>query len=95
VAEAPVVEAKVAEARAVEAKVAEALVVDQVAEARAVEILALEAPVVVRRRLAHGPELAAAPVRLWFLEWWPAWRVESLAGAASRRKKSSSGFLAR
>jgi hypothetical protein len=89
----------VAEAPAGEVQAAEALVVDQVAEALAVDQVAVdqvaEAPVVVRRRLAHGPELAAALVRLWFLEWWPAWRVESLAGAASRRKKSSSGFLAR
>jgi hypothetical protein len=76
-------------------QVAEALAVDQVAVDQVAEALAVEAPVVVRRRLAHGPELAAALVRLWFLEWWPAWRVESLAGAASRRKKSSSGFLAR
>ena len=48
-----------------------------------------------RQRLACGPELAAAAARHLFLEWWLAFRAEPLAGAASRQRKSSSGFLAR
>ena len=88
------VQVRAVEVRAVEAQVAEAQVVEAREEAR-VAVAPVEAGrMEVRQRLACGPELAATALRL-FLEWWPAWPGDPLAGAASRQKKSFSGFLAR
>ena len=47
----------------------------------------------VGKRQARGPELAAMAARLLFREWLPVSQEEPRAGAASRRKKSFSGFL--
>ena len=52
-------------------------------------------PAAVRKRAACGPELAMMAARLLSREWLPALRGEPLAGAASRRKKSFSGFWER
>ena len=55
---------------------------DQVAEDQAV----------VHRRSARGLELATTAAPLLFPVWLPVLRGESLVGAASRQKKSFSGF---
>src|SRR6266850_739285 len=69
---------------------------DRVAQGQAADrARAAEDQAEERQRLACGPELAAAAARHLFLEWWPALRAEPLAGAASRQRKSSSGFSAR
>ncbi len=47
----------------------------------------------VGKRQACGPEQAAMAARLLFREWLPVSQEEPRAGAASRRKKSFSGFL--
>ena len=49
----------------------------------------------VHRRSARGLELATMAARLLFREWSPVLLVEPLAGAASRQKKSFSGFSVR
>jgi hypothetical protein len=54
-----------------------------------------EDQVAVHRRSARGLELATTAARLLFPVWSPVLRGEPLAGAASRQKKSFSGFSER
>jgi hypothetical protein len=73
---------------------------DRVAEApmvldqdRADPVAAVQA--VVHKGLARGLQLATMAAQLLFRAWSPALLVEPLAGAASRQKKSFSGFSER
>ena len=52
-------------------------------------------PVAVDKQPACGPEQATMAAQLLFRGWSPVLRGEPLAGAASRPKKSFSGFLER